>query len=185
MEKINQQMVTENRKIVSVVDGFPAHKNLELSNLKQVLLDSNMTSSIQPLDLMPFAIVKSKYKSWWNSSICEEKDCDVAVCMRKIISIITNLGDDIWLKAWKRSGLIFDYLSELEQAESEILREEINFEEEGEEILESQEEPEAQEEPEEQEEPAITEETDNLDLEISNTQKKLKQMKIESFFKKP
>ena len=70
--------------------------------------------------------------------------------------------------------LIFDYLSELEQAESEILREEINFEEEGEEILESQEEPEAQEEPEEQEEPAITEETDNLDLE-----------KIESFFKKP
>ena len=121
------------------VDGVPAHKNLELSNLKQVLLDSNMTSSIQPLDLMPFAIVKSKYKSWWNNSICEEKDCDVA--------------------------------AELEQAESEMLRGEINFEEEGEEILESQEEPEAQEEPEEQEEPAITEETDNLDLEISNTQK--------------
>ena len=96
MEKINQQMVTENRKIVSIVDGFRAHKNQELLNLKQVLLDSNMTSSVQPLDLLPFAIVKSKYKSWWNNSICEEKNCDVAVCMRKIISIITNLGDDIY-----------------------------------------------------------------------------------------
>ena len=105
--------------------------------------------------------------------------------MKELISIIMNLNDDIWLNAWKRSGLIAEYLSELDRAESEIKREEITFEEDIE-LLSEEDEPERQKEQgnqETQEQLAENVEFLILDDQIPNTQKKLKQSKLTSFFK--
>ena len=83
---------------------------------------SNLTSSVQPLDLLPFAVTKARYKRWFNSSICQGEDYEIGDCMKELISIILKLENDIWLNAWKRSGLVADYLTELDCAESGILR---------------------------------------------------------------
>ena len=109
---------------------------------------------------------------------------EVGNCMKQLISIIMNLNDDIWLNAWKRSGLIAEYLSELNHAESEIKREEITFEEDIE-LLSEEDEPERQKEQgnqETQEQLAENVEFLILDDQIPNTQKKLKQPKL-TFFK--
>ena len=138
--------------------------------------------------------------------------------MKELVSIILKLENDIWLNAWKRSGLVADYLTELDCAQSGILRggpsmffqylgrflrrlssilhylndvqistvpplrEEITFEEDIERVEEEEEEErEKQKEPESQ---ATKEEIEIVDDQIPKTQKKLKQQKIASFFKK-
>ena len=133
---------------------------------------------------MPFAITKARYKKWFNYSVCNGENSEVGDCMKQLISIIMNLNDDIWLNAWKRSGLIAEYLSELDRAESEIKREEITFEEDIE-LLSEEDEPERQKEQgnqETQEQLAENVEFLILDDQIPNTQKKNKTAKTYFFF---
>ena len=120
---------------------------------------------------MPFAVTKARYKKWFNNSICEGKDYDIGDCMKQLISIIMNLNDDIWLNAWKRSGLIAEYLSELDRAESEIKREEITFEEDID-LFE-----EAEEKQKEPENSAKNEEIEILDRDIDQIPKPQKKIK--------
>ena len=114
---------------------------------------------------MPFAVTKSRYKRWFNNSICEGEDYDIGDCMKELVSIIMKLDNDIWLNAWKRSGLIADYLNELDSAERGIVREECTFEEDIDLFEEAEEEPEKQKEPENS---ANNEEIEILDRDIIN-----------------
>ena len=62
LNKLNNKMKLQDRKILMFLDNCPSHPALTLSNIKLVFYLKNCTSKLQAMDLGVIANLKSKYK---------------------------------------------------------------------------------------------------------------------------
>ena len=99
-----------------------------LPNIKEMKLRPGMTSTCQPIDLLPFSVIKARHKNKINLQICNGENLDIGCSIKKICSIISSIESEIWLKAWKRSGLVPSYKNDLPAAEKEIRPDDITNE---------------------------------------------------------
>lgn len=61
---LNEKMISENRKILLLLDNVPSHPSVQMSNVELCFLPKNTTSLIQPLDM---GIIKSFKDHYFNS----------------------------------------------------------------------------------------------------------------------
>ena len=61
MMRCNAFLSSHNRKVLVIVDNFSGHKiDAELSNMEMTFLKPNLTSRLQPADLLVISTLKKK-----------------------------------------------------------------------------------------------------------------------------
>jgi hypothetical protein len=101
MDRLNNRMKGEGRKILLLVDNCAAHPAISRSNVKLVFLPPNTTSKLQPCDAGIIQCVKLHYrKKLLRHVITELDDYDSPT---ELIKDVTVLDAILWLDAaWER-----------------------------------------------------------------------------------
>ena len=110
MIRYNSFLVAQNRKVLLVVDNFSGHKiQTSLSNIEMAFLKPNLTSVLQPADLMVISTIKKRYNKWYNRQILNETENTHGQILSKFGHFQSTLEPEIGLTAWRKSGLIESY----------------------------------------------------------------------------
>ena len=109
MGKFNSLLIAQNRNVLIIVDNFSGHKAEEFSNIKMAFLRPNLTSTLQPADLLVISTIKKRYNKWYNEQILKEKKLNHGQILLKFGQFQMELEPEIGLTAWKKSGLIEVY----------------------------------------------------------------------------
>ena len=107
MNLLNDKMKDEKRKILLILDNAPGHdQELQLSNIIFLFLLPNTTSILQPLDQGVIAVVKAKYKVWFNICLFNKEVPGKIEKMMKIVNITNEVTENTILYCWKKAGLL-------------------------------------------------------------------------------
>lgn len=122
MIRYNAFLLSQNRKVLVIVDNFSGHKiDVELTNIEMVFLKPNLTSRLQPADLLVISTLKKRYKKWYNLQILDEKELNHGRVISKFGQLQYQLEPEIGLKAWIKSGLIEQYDDQTDQPDEDEL----------------------------------------------------------------
>ncbi|KAG0427180.1 Tigger transposable element-derived protein 6 [Dictyocoela muelleri] len=72
LERMDNDMSRQNRKILLLLDNAPAHKSVKRSHVELLYFPKNTTSIIQPLDM---GIIKA-FKDHYQNALINSIDCD-------------------------------------------------------------------------------------------------------------
>lgn len=99
LNRVNNRMKAQERRILLLVDNCAAHPHIELSNIKLVFLPPNTTSKLQPLDGGIIAQVKALYrKRMLRHLLVEMDEVSTATQLAKSITLLDAVR---WLgNAW-------------------------------------------------------------------------------------
>jgi hypothetical protein len=132
VEKVNEKMILENRKILLLLDCCASHKISKFSNVELSFLPPNTTALIQPLDQGIIKACKDRYKTLLLKHVCniltiethdkinlpgsEVIQSHVDVFKPRSITILDailwlhdswiNLPEEIITNCWRKGGLI-------------------------------------------------------------------------------
>jgi hypothetical protein len=111
---MNQMMISENRKILLILDNAPSHPYVELSNVELMFLPKNTTSILQPLDMGVIKSFKNHYFNALINSIDHENIGETSNVLQKtnlrnamiFVSIAWDNVDEETIKNCFRKGFI-------------------------------------------------------------------------------
>ena len=86
-----------------------------------VFLKPNLTSRLQPADLLVISTLKKRYKKCYNLQILDEKELNHGQVISKFGQLQCQLEPEIGLKAWIKSGLIEQYDDQTDQPDEDEL----------------------------------------------------------------
>ena len=122
MMRYNAFLSSQNRKVLLIVDNFSGHKiDAELPNIEMTFLKPNLTSRLQPADLLVISTLKKRYKKWYNLQILDEKELSHGQVISKFGQLQSQLEPEIGLKAWIKSGLIEHYDGQPDQPDEDLI----------------------------------------------------------------
>ena len=101
LNRINNQMRFQQRRILMFVDNCSAHPDVQLSHVKLVFLPPNTTSKLQPCDAGIIQTVKMLYRKRLLRHVLREMEDDETGTASALAKSVTILDAIIWLKfAW-------------------------------------------------------------------------------------
>ncbi|KAG0425123.1 Tigger transposable element-derived protein 6 [Dictyocoela muelleri] len=120
MNKINNLMRKQNRKILVILDNFSGHNINNFSNITFEYLPPNTSSILQPLDQGIIYVLKQKYKKRMaNYCYTAFKDLryDSQTAIKNLnLCMVFNWANSIWNEisvktirnCWRKSGLLVE-----------------------------------------------------------------------------
>lgn len=117
LNELNEQLITQGKKILALVDNFSGHKIENLSNIELMFLPENTTSVLQPLDLGVISSFKRKYKKYLsyyifesyqsNKTIADDivKRVNIFIATNWIVKAWANTSKECIVNCWKKSKL--------------------------------------------------------------------------------
>ena len=109
LDKLNNSMIRQKRKIIMLVDNCGAHPKLVRSNVRLVFLPPNTTSRLQPCDAGIIQTVKLHYRKRFMRHILSEMDeVDTPLDLVKSVTIRDAICwlDMAWCEGLKESTIM-------------------------------------------------------------------------------
>lgn len=99
MNKVNNKMRAQDRKILLLLDNCSAHPDIDLSNIRLVFLPPNTTSHLQPCDAGIIQAVKVVYRKHLLHHLL--LNMDEATCASQLAKSVNICDAILWLRlAW-------------------------------------------------------------------------------------
>ncbi len=113
---LNKLIISQNRKILLLIDNAPGHKVNSLSNIKLIELPPNTTATLQPLDQGIIKSFKNYYKNYLNNFlfsklVSEDLNIKTAFVKLSLIDVLYWILESLNLvseKTVKNCWAIFD-----------------------------------------------------------------------------